>query len=588
MATYDKICCAVGLPEYTINTRIKKGMEILSPYLENYRPCYTESEMYDLLEKGKEHHLIEYFFINLYKHHMPPAFMNKLIDQVCETNVDMAMTLLKNHDLMPEQIDKLINAYEKTGRNFGHYLEDHTMHPRTQSHIFATRQADMEGWNFAPYKYFDDKNLIEDARQLINYDTGNEKFNIAVINNVYIPDEIRDKAFDSGCNMQEIDNVTDYIARQIYTATADCAFELDYKFEHAVTIDNAIKILKFHMLEMPSDCILDCIERIQETKKHEYLLKQFALRCEHPDVIKKLCSLKDETLIEQMKRRAFKDIRAYKEIKPYLDQQTARLMFMKMIWKRPCYDHNVFMEWLKPEDIAMSKAILMSPCLPYQVLNKIQSFANPELDCLINIYDKLGRTAITETTFRTYQYFILQTIGKNEMPFTKSIAGKELEISKRPVIMTLESAEDLMRIVNLELKNNHNQEELINIFTAYKKLKETYEEQKGFCNRQIRCLKNTRSGLIFTVDGLLATDKLREGEGLKTVQNMPLSSLKTVKDLIKKGIIDASIVLDRETNENLRQIMICKVANLYNKICDRIEELEREEKNVKNIEENVK
>ncbi len=120
------------------------------------------------------------------------------------------------NSLFPETIKEYLCATSNLYKNWVLVTEEPCNRNITQGALqFLSKQEDL---NYLPVALLTDDKFVE---KLIETNPSNERLRAIVVNNTKLGDDIRNKAFDDGCDIEKVKNGTPYIISSVYESAMD-------------------------------------------------------------------------------------------------------------------------------------------------------------------------------------------------------------------------------------------------------------------------------------------------------------------------------------------------------------------------------
>ncbi len=203
---------------------------------------------------------------------------------------------LKRNDLLDEEIANFLKIIGKE-KVKEMMLEDPNLISGTVLSYFASHKDELEKYDYLPLRLmYRSVNGFDDIEH--NFDTlfpDNENAMTEIVNNRYIMEKNRMKAFELGCNLENIIYPPrGEVASAVYASLAQTIFEFEQEenpeaFKSAT--DKLIYMIKNNLVSY--SCQMDIIERYKESPKREYekILKEVALNSKIDEVIAEIANI---------------------------------------------------------------------------------------------------------------------------------------------------------------------------------------------------------------------------------------------------------------------------------------------------------
>ena len=197
---------------------------------------------------------------------IPTIYNDRIINAIKKSNNDMSEFLpslsamrdmLKRKDLTEKQMEECLK-FVKSSLNT---ILSFNKRPRKESpfsqEVYRYMAQKDEFKNFFIYSYISDKKIIEDVLDNDNID---EDVALQIVNNENMPSEIRNRAFDIGCDWNQIIHPTKQMLKTFYEKCMESLAEAEENKSPCHDANNFL-IHCFQNPKMSESCQIDFLER---------------------------------------------------------------------------------------------------------------------------------------------------------------------------------------------------------------------------------------------------------------------------------------------------------------------------------------
>ena len=260
----------------------------------------------------------------------------------------------------------------------------------------------------------------------------------------------------------------------------------------------------------------------------------------------------------------------YRVINESLEKRDREKYFLKTIWNNKVTDIDPFKEFIAKGNIDLIKGILLSDCIPSQIIEKLKEYPNKPITILSHIREKIEDKPEMIPAFR---FCVLQAIV-NSM---SSATGTELQelifdtFYKRKLLadseMTVKNFIEIVKETVEECKIKHKE-----FNSVIYKLEEKFNNEKPLYDDKLDIFKIVKGDAVFDYEAVMTAsdDQLEKMVNqLKEVLN-PINDLSCVLALLAR--VDHKILYS-DFSDSKKDYLIYKTAEIYNVITDRLEEI---------------
>ena len=467
--------------------------------------------------------------------------------------------------------------------------------------------TELEEMGYKPFEVVKDDymtNLIEDTICKPNFsmfpsDTP-ESFTNAVTNNIYLTDEVRNKAFDMGFIPYQMYNFTKYTAEEYYKFFADNMFEIfpTTKSEKRLHSSAAVHIMQMMANGNLSEaCQEDFIQRFQnaniEVDDRPY--KTILQYTKSPNILLSACGFKMKDYKHLIAGNPNLSEFVKEELFVYFPAEEQKTILLRMLGNEKLTEKGL-KELVYWGDINLNRAVMIHPKTPESIReelinNEIHTMRYGEnyssqfkmLNEISKSLDVIKNPEVREKVM----YNILKTImNQDEIRNSKDIFGQNCT-----------SHEEVFETLGVNTKHNLRKlsdEHFVAISDKLNDLQKTFPSQKDILELCVKELENInkKSRLYYQFPELYIDHYKETHEGNKiefnfnNLYHISKEKLKRLYDFVKEETnSDILEKLQEDIKFGLIGLPICdcdivyksvaKFTMLYGIINDRLEDLER-------------
>lgn len=469
-------------------------------------------------------------------------------------------------------------------------------------------EEEMKNAKYLPYQFLKENSSLfkEIPYMIINenekyFDEIPEEFLTAIANNIHLPDEVRDMAFDKGYKPYNLTCFTDHMKENIYCAYAETIFDIEDSEIDKDTKDNILyRLGRFiSSKNTPVGCKLDFINRFADNPLPDNkILKSILKSTDSPIVLKTALQKFSNEDVKFAVMENTKNItnEVFNELMKSYSPQQLQLVFLNTIpYNLINYDTQT--EFLKLNDPYLNRAMIITNQMDMENLVLYHTQNSPEYDELkflsdlkstvdflpLNLSKKILAYAATELLEKDYETKKHMSIVREE--FSKTL--KSCQPSKWLAMTKGDSAylkselndmrekdpkfNDIIDKLIDKLDNTRNKSYLINKYNNIfiTKINDTTSEKYPF--------------FLFTPRDADICCEFINMDAVYKLSDMEM--YKFIDDVTKYGhielwknlkIVMAEYINDIYTEQDTMFLKVYKFADLYNAIEEKIQEYNKE------------
>lgn len=287
------------------DNNIKKFVDLLAKV--EYMPAETITPLeWEYIVSFTEAYPAEMRYFYTYEK-IPTIYNDRIINAIKKSNngmfgylssISAMRDMLKRKDLTEKQMEECLKFVESSLNT----ILSFNKRPRKESpfsqEVYRYMAQKDEFKNFFIYSYISDKEIIENVLDNDNID---EDVALQIVNNENMPSEIRDKAFNIGCDWNQIIHPTKQMLKTFYEK---CMESLSEAEENKTSCHDAYSFLMhcFQNPKMSESCQIDFLEREKNKISNGdpatfHFLRKIMENTSSAVVIKKLLEFNDSYIL---------------------------------------------------------------------------------------------------------------------------------------------------------------------------------------------------------------------------------------------------------------------------------------------------